>query len=457
MWMVKVMSPYEILVRLAVPRPSGSEASERTAHMIADYLGELTTRLRVQEFFLRPFMQPVAGLFFLLASVLCLVLASKRRYRAALIIALLIPAIYIVEFELNVPVVTWLGGRTGVNVIADFVPADGLPERHITFSAHYDSKTDVFDHEQRKPIHNFAPIAMVCLIASCALGIASCRTKWALGAHKICLAIGCLGVGGLAMLALAFGGGLFMPPERQSAGARDDGAAVAVLLSMAEEVSAGHLELEQTAVRFVFFGGEEVNMQGSAAYARDMPAWDDGFDRGIIINCEFIGGEAPSCYWESSGTFLSKFQASDEAIQLYQDALTSLGFAPPVSAGSIFDDSGRLLSKELRAVTVGHADPKAPDTYHNVSDSIDRVVSEKLEQMKVVFLQMLSMLERDAAMTPLVRIPMKSSTHSGGKRPLVPAQIVRPFRLKSSTCSGSKNPVVSASPVDQVGAKRRAA
>jgi len=58
-----------------------------------------------------------------------------------------------------------------------------------------------------------------------------------------------------------------------------------------------------------------------------------------------------------------------------------------------------------------------------------------------------------------MRIPMKSSTHSGGKavhsfraqivRPF-PVEIVRLFRFKSSTCSGSKNPVVSASPVDQV-------
>jgi hypothetical protein len=46
-------------------------------------------------------------------------------------------------------------------------------------------------------------------------------------------------------------------------------------------------------------------------------------------------------------------------------------------------------------VTVGHADPEAPDTYHSVSDSIDRVVPEKLEQMKAVFLEMLSILERD--------------------------------------------------------------
>ncbi len=365
--MVKIMSPYEILVGLAVPRPSGSGAAERTVRMIADYLGEQTSRLRVQEFYLRRFMQPVAGLFFLLSSLLCLRLVSKR----------------------------WVGGRTGVNVVADFLPADELPERYITFSAHYDSKTDLFDHEQRKPIHNFAPIAMACLIASAALGIVSCRKKWAPGAHRLCFALGCLGVGGLAMLALAFGGGLFMPPELESPGARDDGAAVAVLLSMAEEVSAGRVQLEKTAVRFVFFGGEEVNMQGSAAYARAMPAWGDGFDRGIIINSEFVGGEAPFCYWESSGTFLSKFQASDEAIRLYQDALASLGFAPAVSAGSIFDDSGRLLSAELRAVTVGHADPEAPDTYHSVSDSIDRVVPEKLEQMKAVFLQMLSILERD--------------------------------------------------------------
>jgi len=36
-------------------------------------------------------------------------------------------------------------------------------------------------------------------------------------------------------------------------------------------------------------------------------------------------------------------------------------------------------------------------------------------------------------------------------------EIVHLVRRKASTRSGSKNPVVSASPVDQVGAKRRAA
>jgi hypothetical protein len=91
--MVKIMSPYEILVGLAVPRPSGSGAAERTVRMIADYLGEQTSRLRVQEFYLRRFMQPVAGLFFLLSSLLCLRLVSKRRYWAALAIALVIPSV----------------------------------------------------------------------------------------------------------------------------------------------------------------------------------------------------------------------------------------------------------------------------------------------------------------------------------------------------------------------------
>ena len=51
----------------------------------------------------------------------------------------------------------------------------------------------------------------------------------------------------------------------------------------------------------------------------------------------------------------------------------------------------------------------------------------------------------------------KASTRSGSNRPAVPVEIVRLFQAKSPTCSGSKNPVVSASPVDQVGAKRRAA
>jgi hypothetical protein len=362
--------------------------------MIAGHLQSLGCELHLQRFFLRPYMQPIAGLFFLLAGALCFVLASKRRYWAALAVALVIPAVYVAEFEFNVPIVTWAGGRDGVNIVADFLPADNPIEKHITFSAHYDSKTDIFDHEQRKPIYGFAPIAMGCLLAASMLGIVSSGRRWGPGAHRVCLALACVGVSGLVMLALAFGGGLLVPAGRQSPGARDDASAVAVLLATADQIAADHQQLKRTAVRFVFFGGEEVNMQGSSAYSRSLAGSGEGFDRGVVVNCEFIGGEEPFCYWESSGTFLSKFRASDEAVQLYQDALTSMGLAPAISAGSIFDDTGRLLAAGFRAVTVGHADPVSSAGYHSQSDSARQVVPARLEETQSVFLRMITMTDR---------------------------------------------------------------
>ena len=272
------MSAYETLLRLATPRPNGSGACERTARMIADRLQGLGAELHLQRFFLRPYMQPVAGLFFLLAGALCFVLASKRRYWAALAVALVIPAVYVAEFEFNVPIVTWAGGRDGVNVVADFLPAGGPAEKYITFAAHYDSKTDLFDHEQRRPIYSFAPVAMGCLLAASVLGIVSSVRKWGRGAHRICLALGCVGVAGLLMLALAFGGGLFVPLGRQSPGARDDASAVAVLLAVADQIAADPQQLGKTAVRFALFGGEEVNMQGS----RHIPGYWPDRAKGLI-------------------------------------------------------------------------------------------------------------------------------------------------------------------------------
>ncbi|OPZ51042.1 MAG: hypothetical protein BWY92_00443 [Firmicutes bacterium ADurb.BinA052] len=53
-------------------------------------------------------------------------------------------------------------------------------------------------------------------------------------------------------------------------------------------------------------------------------------DRLQGLGCEFIGGEEPFCYWESSGTFLSRYPASESAIRLYQDVLAALRLAPAI-------------------------------------------------------------------------------------------------------------------------------
>jgi hypothetical protein len=425
------LTPYEILLSIAVPRPNGSEACERTADFIADRMAELTPGVTVQEFFLRPYMPAMVGLFMLVAAVACVLLVLRRRPWIALLIALLIPAVYLLEFEVNVPVVSRIAGRTGTNIIADFLPG-GPIEEYITFSAHFDSKTELLDHQQRKPVHNFAPVAMVCLIVASVLGIVagarerrsfrgrhprlsaprSSRSRLysprarhsgadaraVIRARRIAVLLGIVGVAGLFMLTFVFAGGLFMPIEKQSPGARDDGSAVALLLSMADKLARGSAAsggpaLEHTAVRLVFFGGEEVNMQGSTAYASSEIAKAGGFNKGIVVNCELLGGDEPYAYWESSGTFLSKFPSSEKAIELYQSALSSLGLAPAVAAGSIFDDSGPMLAAGFQAVTVGNSDPERPDSYHNAGDGVGNVRPERLNEFERVLFAMASALD----------------------------------------------------------------
>lgn len=418
------LTPYEILSNIAVPRPNGSEACERTAALIAGRMAELTPNVTAQEFLLRPYMPAMVGLFLLVAAIACVVLVLKRRPWIALFVALIIPAVYVVEFEINVPVVSRIVARTGTNIIADFMP-QGEVEQYVTFSAHYDSKTDLFDHQQRKPIHSFAPVAMGCLIAAAALGIVAGvrerrrgrirhprsklhsphHRRGGMTARRIAIELGLVGIAGLFMLALVFGGGLFMPIEKQSPGARDDGSSVALLLSIADKLATGVSATtgagpapavparEHTAVRLVFFGGEEVNMQGSTAYASSETAKAGGFDQGVVINCELLGGDEPYAYWESSGTFLSKFASSEKAIELYQSALASLGMAPAIPAGSLFDDSGPMLAAGMQAVTIGNTDPEHPGSYHNIGDSIDKVRPERLNQLEQVFFQMIAALE----------------------------------------------------------------
>ncbi|MCR4425955.1 MAG: M28 family metallopeptidase [Firmicutes bacterium] len=402
------MTVIEVLSAIAVPRPNGSRAAEETARFIAGTMRGLTPYVSEHEFFLRPYMQPLLGLFFAVLGAVALLLIVRRRFLPALLVALMIPAVYLGEFELNVPVVTWVGGRTGVNVIADFLPADGPAMRQVTFSAHYDSKTDLFDHAQRKPILGFAPIAMACLVLASALGAIFRGPRVARSARAASVILAVVGFTGLFMLMLVFSGGLLVSRDRQSPGARDNAAAVAVLMALAEDIATGVVPLEQTRVKMIFFGGEEVNMQGSTAYARLVereqqhsrlspavsPAVPDILSNCVVINCELIGGEGVYCYWENSGTFLSRHQASAQAVAVYQAALASLGIEPALPAGAIFDDSGPLLAVGLRAVTVGHMNPHTRDSYHNAGDSLDKVVPAKLEETRLVFREIVSKVDQ---------------------------------------------------------------
>ena len=130
----------EILAHLSIPRPNHSQALADTAAYIKTLLTGWGVPFVVQEFALRPYMQLLLGISMLLLAILLFFLVLKRKPLAALIVALAIPLVLILEFELFIPVVTALVTKGGENIIINFTVPN--PARELVFAAHYDSKTD---------------------------------------------------------------------------------------------------------------------------------------------------------------------------------------------------------------------------------------------------------------------------------------------------------------------------
>ena len=137
----------QILAHLSIPRPNQSQSLEETAKYIKALLNGWGIQFAVQEFTLRPYMQLILGATILALAILLFILVLKKKSIAALLVALAIPLLLVAEFELFIPVVTGLIQKTGQNFIITYnVPN---PARELVFAAHFDSKTDFWDHIQR--------------------------------------------------------------------------------------------------------------------------------------------------------------------------------------------------------------------------------------------------------------------------------------------------------------------
>lgn len=360
-----------LLQRIAVPRAGGSDALARVGSLISDFCSNAGLRVTEETYMLRDYMQGVVGISLAVLAVSALIFLARRKYWIVMVLALLIPAVYLLEFEANVPTASLLTASAGRNIIAEIGPASA--SRELIVSSHYDSKTELFDHRHRSPIYNGAVFSMVLLLAVAVWGLFGGRTaSQALWRTWLCLSF--VSVVGLTLLALSFGGGWMA--KAKSPGARDNGTSVAVMLGLAEELGKNPGALKDTRVKLIFFSGEETNMQGSAAYVKshEFPA-----GRTAVLNLETLAGPGPLRVHSASGTFLSKKPTDAAMVRRVKDAAGQIGI-PVVPAGAIFDDSGRFLQAGIPAVTISHSEPDMPSSYHNTGDSIDKVVPGKMEE-----------------------------------------------------------------------------
>ncbi len=373
----------DILDTIIVPRPNGSAEFYRVADYIKEWLVGRGLPVETHSFMMRPYFSEIAGAFVLILALSFLYLTFFRKSWLALVPTIFLGLLLLFEFSLGSPVVSGVVQMEGENIVVSFQPEKA--ERELILSAHYDSKTQIFDHQQRELVYSL-------IMPSVAAGALLVLLWWALHFRKrkpkkyyaapMTAAIFIL-ASYWVVLAFAFGGGFLARP---SPGAVDDGAAVAVLMILADEVK--DLPLQNTALTIIFFAAEEVNMQGSQAYLRDLPR-NEGLPA-YNVNLELLCQDGSYVYWAEDGVFTSRFATSTSLNDLLLEAVLEVtdDLLVPLEANfTTISDSGSFLAAGIPSTTLGNAGCPELGTafFHSHLDHRGRIIEERIpEAVKIL-------------------------------------------------------------------------
>jgi len=366
-----------MLGRIAVPRPNHSPALEATADYIKKALLKWDVPFFVQSFDLFPYTQCFVGLWCLICAAFFFVSVLLNIPIAATACLFLGILVMTAEFMWRVPLVSRLKRKRGENIIIRFVPEK--PRRELIFSAHYDSKTDVWDHVQRERVYRLLP-------ASLLLGAGACG--WLFLVHfrpelsSFTTQIICLFAAGMVLFYfvlffIAQGGYLLLPRDRQSRGAVDDAASVVSLLFLARRLNQKTIQIGDSAVTILLTSGEEVLLQGAQAYARvRFPAPPATPARPVsVVNLEAAGQGGNLCHWRRYGLFMKYFRPDSNLVFRLNTVWEGLSGTIMDECGKITDDSLVYLSRGIPAVTIGNSGlpGRGLGGFHTTADGVSRV------------------------------------------------------------------------------------
>ncbi len=197
-----------------------------------------------------PYRLRLAGVLGLAIGLGYVGLMWKQWSRAALGLAVGGPLALILWLDVGVPLFDVVGGHPQRHVVAT-LPAAGEVKHRLVFSAHVDTKTDLFDHLVRTPLTLASvPCALLMIVGA----------LWK-RARKV--AIGAAVFSGFSYFLVSTGGAFV---GARSHGAIDDGAGCAVLLGLGQRFQAE--PLPNTEVTLIFFSGEELGAEGARAFVR---------------------------------------------------------------------------------------------------------------------------------------------------------------------------------------------
>ena len=361
----------------SIPRPNGSQAEQKTSHLIQSWLRDRGIPYQMHTFNHYPYFFECIGIFLVLSRFMLALAVWLRWGWIALLIAVLGLLGATFDQAFHIPLVTWPGRKRGENVLVQFGPED--PNRELFFTAHYDSKTELLDHRQRMFFLKSLPagIAMTVL-----LGLLGPLDAWLLAQESDWAALTYwTGVAlSLPLLFLALGLGLNMALGRlvrPSSGAVDNGAACAILLGLAEHLQAGQIPIENTRLTLALFTGEEVNLQGSRAYcrSRNFPL------PGAALNLEVMAQDGEYVYWELDGSVFKLVPTSEQVNRLLKEVVREVAGEEPVPGGPVISDGASFISQGVPTGVLGTYHSVMRDGgFHRPTDNLSRVDWSRLPQ-----------------------------------------------------------------------------
>lgn len=297
-----------LLVELAeLPRENGTPALERSAHFLYETLSAMGIDTEFFAFTATPYVLRLAGVLALAAGLLYWRWMRSGRSQRALWLAVVAPVLLLLQLDFQVPIFGWIGAQEQQHVVAR-LPARAAEQR-LVFTAHYDTKTDLFDHVERAPVDLLTLPLVLTMLAAAALGVLGQRRPLGPRLRRLPGVGAWLGAGyGVAMFLVLSAGALV--PGR-SPGAIDDGASCAVLVRLVEELARA-APLERTEIEIVLLSAEEIGVQGSWVYAQQR--FGAGQDLStFVVNLEGLGTSPTHAILRSESFTLRSF-APDERL-----------------------------------------------------------------------------------------------------------------------------------------------
>jgi acetylornithine deacetylase/succinyl-diaminopimelate desuccinylase-like protein len=361
----------ELLDLLAAgPRENGTPELLRTGEALAVHLE--SAGWSVERFLFTAYPQEIRilGCVVLVLALLYVGLLRARRPVAAVLSLGIAPVLAILIVDGGFPVFGGPGATQQANVVATL--SAEAPAQRLVLAAHYDTKTEPFDHLSRTPMQIAGVVIGVLLVA------APWRTARRRDGKRSPLervaAPAAIGYG--ALIAWMYAGGLVLPAR--SHGAIDDGAACAILVRAAEELAEN--PPARTEVIVALFSGEELGARGSRAWVAERGPELSALPT-TVVNLALIG---------SSGRFLfaqdfswsGRGRASDSFLDLLDTALVESGGEPALRtpiAG--FTDAVAFSDAGIPAVTVLGRESRflVPPGMHGPGDRVERIRPEVLE------------------------------------------------------------------------------